>query len=50
MAIYKVSNDQQDIGYAGILKEIKDLISQLNTRNLSRLLAFARGLLKNQTV
>lgn len=46
MAMNKISNDQQD--NVGILKEIMDLIAQLNTRNLSRLLAFARGLMKGQ--
>lgn len=48
MAINKISNDQQDIGCAGTLKEIKAIMAQLNLRNLSRLLAFARGLMKNQ--
>ena len=48
MAMNKICDDKQE--NAGILKEIKDLISQLNTRNLSRLLAFARGLLQNQIV
>jgi|LSQX01.2.fsa_nt_gb hypothetical protein len=48
MAMNKISNDQKD--NAGTLKEIMDLIAQLNTRNLSRLLAFARGLLQNQIV
>ena len=50
MDINKVCNDQQDIGNAGTLKEIMDLIVQLNTRNLPRLAAFVRGLLKNQFV
>lgn len=48
MATNKINNDQQE--NAGILKEIMDLIAQLNTRNLTYLLYFARGLRQNQIV
>jgi hypothetical protein len=48
MATNTINNEQQD--NEGTLKEIMDLIAQLNTRNLTRLMYFARGLQKNQIV
>lgn len=48
MAMNKISNDQKDISYTGTLKEIKDIMGQLDFKYLYSLLGCARGLMKAQ--